>query len=261
MNNTAYRKIYENHYGLIPKEDNGRTYEIHHIDGDHSNNNPANLKAVTIQEHYDIHYAQGDWAACQAIQLRMNKSPEEISLECSKLSRQRVQDGTHHWLGEEYSDKSRERELIKVEKGTHPWMGEQGSKLATERNLVRTRLGLNPFAGEEGSKLSKKVQKDRIEKGTHPFVGIQGGILSKKNNARLLAEGKHSSQNKELNEKKRKKQLEKSKLGENNFQLQIKNGTHPAHKVWVCPHCAKSGKGASNFVRHHGDNCKMKGTI
>ena len=55
-----YRKIYESHNGPIPKEDNGRSYEIHHIDGNHFNNDPSNLKAVSIQEHYDIHYSQGD---------------------------------------------------------------------------------------------------------------------------------------------------------------------------------------------------------
>ena len=50
-----YRKIYENHYGEIPIDENGRIFEIHHIDGDHDNNHYTNLMAVTIHEHYDIH--------------------------------------------------------------------------------------------------------------------------------------------------------------------------------------------------------------
>ena len=58
-----YRKIYESHFGPIPKEKNGRSYDIHHIDGNHSNNSPENLRAVTIQEHYNIHYEQEDWYA------------------------------------------------------------------------------------------------------------------------------------------------------------------------------------------------------
>jgi hypothetical protein len=53
----VFRKIYEDYFGPIPKDSDGRSYDIHHIDGDHSNNHPSNLKAVTIQEHYDIHYA------------------------------------------------------------------------------------------------------------------------------------------------------------------------------------------------------------
>jgi hypothetical protein len=56
-----YRKIYEKHFGSIPKEPSGRSYEIHHKDRDHVNNDPSNLIAVTLQEHYDLHYAQGDF--------------------------------------------------------------------------------------------------------------------------------------------------------------------------------------------------------
>ena len=31
-----YRKIWVERHGPIPLDENGRTYEIHHIDGDHS---------------------------------------------------------------------------------------------------------------------------------------------------------------------------------------------------------------------------------
>ena len=57
MNTYLYdhRKIYERYNGSIPDG-----YEIHHIDGNHKNNDPKNLKAVTMQEHYNIHYQQGD---------------------------------------------------------------------------------------------------------------------------------------------------------------------------------------------------------
>ena len=67
MRDRSYRKIYKQYYGEIPVDADGRSFEIHHIDGDHSNNNPLNLKAVSIQEHYDIHYSQGDWYACLLI--------------------------------------------------------------------------------------------------------------------------------------------------------------------------------------------------
>lgn len=95
-----YRKIYEQHYGPIPKDSDGRTYEIHHKDGNRKNNDTTNLQCVSIQEHYDIHYSQGDWAACQNILLRMNVSPEEMSKKCRFLLLERVKNGTHHFCGE-----------------------------------------------------------------------------------------------------------------------------------------------------------------
>lgn len=66
-----YRKIYEDHYGEIPKDELGRTYDIHHIDGDRSNNYISNLKAVSIEEHWQIHTIQGDYDAANLIAERL----------------------------------------------------------------------------------------------------------------------------------------------------------------------------------------------
>ena len=93
-----YRKIYENHNGPILRESNGRSYEIHHIDGNHYNNEPSNLKLVTLQEHYDIHYAQGDWFACGKIGSKLNLSSYDLSLLAEKNNQNRIDDGTHHFL-------------------------------------------------------------------------------------------------------------------------------------------------------------------
>lgn len=53
--------------------------DIHHIDGNHSNNDITNLKLVTVQEHYDIHLSQGDYGAAYMVSLRLNLSDEEKS--------------------------------------------------------------------------------------------------------------------------------------------------------------------------------------
>lgn len=109
-----YRKIYKQHHGPIPKESNGRSYEIHHIDGDHSNNDPTNLKAVTIQEHYDIHYSQGDYQACSLMALqRMNKSSSEISDLNRKAQIKLIEEGKHHFIGDNHPSK------IRSSNGTH----------------------------------------------------------------------------------------------------------------------------------------------
>ena len=80
-----HRKIYETFVGPIPKDQYGRSYEIHHIDGNHNNNDLNNLLCVTIEEHYAIHLAQGDYKACLIMSQRMKITPEEKSY-LAKLS-------------------------------------------------------------------------------------------------------------------------------------------------------------------------------
>jgi hypothetical protein len=53
-----YRKIWEHHYGKIPKDDYGRTFDIHHIDGNRNNNSIGNLICLSIEDHYKIHLKQ-----------------------------------------------------------------------------------------------------------------------------------------------------------------------------------------------------------
>lgn len=93
-----YRKIYENHYGKIPKDLDGRSYQIHHIDGNHNNNHFTNLLCVSEKEHYEIHLSQGDWKACQIMAVRMKKSFETISNLASKGALKQVEEGTHNLL-------------------------------------------------------------------------------------------------------------------------------------------------------------------
>ena len=82
---TYHRLIYENHFGPIPVDEEGRRYEIHHVDGNHSNNELSNLQCVSIKEHYQIHLSQGDLKACLIMSKRMKLSPQEKS-RLAKLS-------------------------------------------------------------------------------------------------------------------------------------------------------------------------------
>jgi hypothetical protein len=155
---TNYRKIYKNHYGPIPKDETGRTYDIHHIDGNRKNNKPENLKAVTIQEHYDIHYAQGDYGACYRLAIHnMKLSPEELSLLAYNTQKRLVNEGTHHFLGGEVS-----RSI----------------------NAERVRNGTHNFLGGD-------LQRERAKNGTHPFLG---GNIQREMNRRTLAAGTHPTQ-------------------------------------------------------------------
>ena len=74
---SRYRQLWEKNNGPIPNDEQGRPYDIHHIDNDAANNNINNLKCVSLQEHYNIHFAQKDYWACQAISIRLSIPEEE----------------------------------------------------------------------------------------------------------------------------------------------------------------------------------------
>jgi hypothetical protein len=97
-----YRKIYETNYGEIPRDEWGRKYEIHHIDGNSHNNELSNLLCVSIQEHYDIHLSRGDYQAAYRIGKKMKLSPTLLSELARKFQLNRVKNGTHHLLGENH---------------------------------------------------------------------------------------------------------------------------------------------------------------
>lgn len=73
-----YRRIWEEANGPIPYDEKGRPYEIHHIDGDRTNNSLSNLKCISIEDHYAIHKEQKDYQAAWRIANRIGLSKDEI---------------------------------------------------------------------------------------------------------------------------------------------------------------------------------------
>ena len=233
---SIYRKIYEQHFGPIPRDTDGRTYEIHHIDNNHNNNDIKNLICVSIQEHYDIHYRQEDWAACFRISQRLKISPEEKSKLATMFNLKRVQDGTHPWLdGEKVSIRHREA----VDAGTHHFLG-------PEVNRRRVENGTHHFLGPE-------VNRKKLEDGTHPWVGpehnrkmIKDGkhpLVGPENNRKMIENGTHPFLNGELSRATHKRRLA--------------SGTSHLIAQYTCPHCNKEGKGPA-MKTYHFDNCKSK---
>ena len=72
-----YRKIWEKVNGPIPKDDKGRSFQIHHIDGNNQNNAIENLKCISLEEHYQIHLQQGDIFAASMIYARLQLTEED----------------------------------------------------------------------------------------------------------------------------------------------------------------------------------------
>jgi hypothetical protein len=73
-----YRKLWERYNGPIPRDDRGRSFEIHHIDGNRQNNSIDNLICLSIEEHYKLHIEQKDYFAAGLIANRLNLSEEEF---------------------------------------------------------------------------------------------------------------------------------------------------------------------------------------
>jgi hypothetical protein len=165
---SIYRKIWQQHHGPIPRDRSGRSLEIHHIDGDHSNNDISNLKLVTIEEHYQIHYDQGDWNACLRMSYRMGISPKEKSDLAKKNALKRIADGTHHWQGPDHN-----RDL--VSRGIHPFLDKEAAR---QRNLRRIAKGTHNLIGD------KNPVHKLIAQGQHHFQ-------TNNPSSRLIKQGTH----------------------------------------------------------------------
>jgi hypothetical protein len=107
----SYRKIWKSYYGEIPVDENNVRYEIHHIDGNRTNNDIANLVCISIEEHYKIHLEQGDWGAVRSILSRMNLSEDEVklkSLAASNQQKELLKRGEHNWQKFDRSELSKQ---------------------------------------------------------------------------------------------------------------------------------------------------------
>lgn len=152
-----YRKLWEQYNNCkIPKDNTGRTYDIHHIDGNRNNNTKENLYACSIEEHYAIHYKQGDWGACKKIAIKMQMSVEVISELASKTQLKKVKEGTHHFLGGELQKKN---SIKRVSDGTHNFLGR--SEEIRKWNLKRAADGTHPWKNKNrASERNKKLIAD-----------------------------------------------------------------------------------------------------
>lgn len=153
-----YRKIYKQYFGTVPKDTDGRSYDIHHIDGNHNNNSSDNLIAIPIKEHYDKHYAAKDWKACVMIGLRMRLPVEEISMLNSLAAKKRVEEGTHPWTTEKHASAVSDRIKKAVENGNYHMLGGAIQSKAQRRRAAQ---GIHQWCGPDAN-------SQMLKNGTHP---------------------------------------------------------------------------------------------
>ena len=217
---TIYRKIYEQNFGPIPKDDMGRSYDIHHLDGNRNNNDPSNLVAVSIKDHYNIHYQQGDYGACWLISRKMKLTPHELSALAKLTAAKRVKEGTHPFL-------------------KRP----DGSSLGKDSIISQTKNGTNAFFGGE---VQRKSNAKRVKEGSHHFLS---GEIQRRTQQQLVQTGRHHL----LGNGEFQRNVQKT-LIENGTHHFLTN--HPNKVQVTCPHCNKSG-GKTNMQRYHFDKCKF----
>ena len=175
-------RYYESHHGPIPKDEDGRTYEIHHIDGNPLNNSIENLIALSIKDHYDIHYRQEDWIACFRIAKRMKISPQEKSDLARKSNLIQVANGTHIFQNKELA-KSRVTKAnnTKVANGTHHFLKDNRT-FKTGRDIDST---LHTFENQVTGEIVQMNQKNFVE----TYSLNQGNVSSMIKNPRRSVKG------------------------------------------------------------------------
>ena len=138
-----YRWIWEKNHGPIPKDENGISYQIHHIDGNRDNNDLSNLMCVSLDEHIEIHKNQGEMESVSFLeQMRGNittgwKHSDETKNKISEIQKQQYANGEriHPMLGKKrpdvvqrnkqgHSDEIRKKmSEIKKNNPTNYWLG------------------------------------------------------------------------------------------------------------------------------------------
>jgi len=213
-----YRKKWENHYGPIPIDKNGITYDIHHIDGNRNNNDITNLKAVSLEEHCKMHLEQGDLLSAYLVAKRMGKyfigwnHKEETKNKMSKAK-----------TGKKLSEETKK----KISKAN------TGKKLSEE---TRKRIS----EAKKGRKLSEDhKQKLSDAKRSKYKRGNQHGLFGK-------TRPDHSAK---LKGRKGIVHTDESKQ-----KMSIAKTGIPRNKL-ICPYCGKIG-GDGIMKRWHFSNCK-----
>lgn len=236
-----YRRIWISHYGKIPKDANGRSFDIHHLDGNIENNSIENLIAVSVLEHYYLHKDQKEYGAAAMIARRMKIKPNDLS-ETVKLQMQElVESGKHNFLVKGFvAVKDKDGNTLRVSKSDPRYISGE---------LVGVNTGFVTVKDIHDNKL--RVCKDDPRIKTGELVGVNAGFVTVKdthgNNVRIKNTDPRFISG-EL------KSVICGKIGYNKGRTWIQKNKRALVK---CPHCGKEGD-ISPMKQHHFNNCKHK---
>lgn len=156
-----YRKLYERHYecSLLSGID------IHHIDGDHNNNDPSNLRPVTLEEHYFIHKSQKDYYAAYLIGRRMKIKPEDWEQMARENGRKSAIQNRDNGVGLTVWAKNNPELAQKM-------YSENGKKFG--KKCAELKIGIHAASKEQRKEWSSKAGKMAAELG----LGFKAGHAS-----------------------------------------------------------------------------------
>lgn len=239
MSENKYRKIWIAHHGLIPVDEFGDTYQIHHKDRDRANNDISNLECLSIIDHYYIHLSNNEYGACAAIMMCYPERFSEAERKYIAFSadQQRKEKGTGKYTpGTNLKIAKAVRQ--RVLEGKHHL---QGGNIQRETNQKRIALGIHHFQSEENKQRVTLRNEEELKNGSHPFIQKRDTIDAATRNR--VAEGKHHFQTNEHS-------VKVSKWN----KTKVAKGIHPFQKKVVCTFCGVSGRGAGFYLKHN-DNC------
>lgn len=139
-----HRLIYSKSYNISLSKMKG--FDVHHIDGNHNNNNPKNLKLLTPKEHSKIHNnnyvlwaRKGSKLGNAAFIKRLKeKGPTKKELNYRKIRIQKCKKGLHnvpHKKETKLLISKKKKELLK-DKTKHPLWGKTKYKIKSPTGKV-----------------------------------------------------------------------------------------------------------------------------
>jgi hypothetical protein len=151
-----YRKLWESYYGKIPYDNEGRVFDVHHLDGNRNNNDINNLICISLEDHYKIHLEQyyktnnqKDLASAIILAGRLNKKTNFSGWTHSEETKNKIKITL--------TGKKRPKEV--VDKFSEKLKG----YIWTEEQIESRINGLKKFY-LENSKESRKEWRDNISK-------------------------------------------------------------------------------------------------
>lgn len=158
---------------------------VHHIDGNHNNNTPSNLVAITAKEHYNIHFQQGDYAACILLASAAEIDQTELA-EIQHMHGISCRDRKLGFHSEHFDRKAHIAEIWKNHKpGRKPVTnGVDTIRLKTDDDVMSflqenpawrrgvpdsSKKGLSKSKKRLTSEEARRISQERINKGIHNF--------------------------------------------------------------------------------------------